>query len=111
MKIKFYAVMVVTILSIAAGKVYGNERAFIDLCVDSIEEYITEDICTCLYHSIQNDFSEEQLTRIAGLLQITVADAEDSLQSAGSDSDIDIYNRLDLIKNSARQCYEQSRED
>lgn len=60
--------------------------------------------CSCVYDALKDDFSDTQMTRIGGLFQSNINQASKDLKASGSQSDLDILNRINTVEGATETC-------
>lgn len=107
MQIKTLSLVVVAFSLVASCKDDEQKTSFVSNCAGSQEPF-TDEICSCIYDSVKDDFSEDQVSRISGLFHGNVPEAMSDLGESGNDSDIDILERMDSVEGAAEYCFEQA---
>lgn len=107
MKIQTLSLVVVIFSFTAACKADEQKMSFVSKCTGSQEPF-TEELCSCIYDNVKDDFSEEQVARISGLFRGNVPEAMSELRKSGNDSDMDIHERFNSVEGAAESCFQQA---
>lgn len=95
-------------LTLSACQANEAETAFVKQCQTNFGDKATEAICSCVHKGLKAEFSEPQMTRIAGLFSMTISQGADVLKSSGTADDVKILERLSDIEVVTETCFAQA---
>lgn len=64
-------------------------------------------LCSCIYEELHEQFSPEQMTRINTLFKGNITEGMGVLRKSGTDSDLDILNRISNVEEATEGCFKK----
>jgi hypothetical protein len=92
------------VLTLSACQGDSAETAFVENC-DTVLGQDRPKLCSCIYAELKEKFEPAQMTRISGLFEGNINDAEELLRESGSESDLDILARINTVEEATQVCF------
>lgn len=100
---------VTSVIALSACQADDLEKTFVARCTESFGEKVSAPPCLCIFKGLDGEFSDDQLLRISDLFTMNIPDGQKMLQKSGSQSDLQISERIHDIEVVTETCFKQSR--